>query len=164
MCPSNGDEAAVQAFIAEHTDTVGTALNGATLPEGVLTCNAERVTCEANLTTCEAQPLSQPLTTGEVTAYGTGSDGDLQLGASRSYTDNGDGTITDNTTGLMWEKKSDDSSIHDKDNTYTWGMTSSPFTMNGTMVTTFLAALNAGSGFAGTPTGGFPIDSSWRVS
>ncbi|MEB2286091.1 MAG: DUF1566 domain-containing protein, partial [Myxococcales bacterium] len=50
---------------------------------------------------------------------------------------------------LMWEKKSDDGSIHDKDNTYTWGMTSSPYTMNGTMVTAFLAALNSGGGFAG---------------
>ena len=64
---------------------------------------------------------AQPLKTGQTTAYGTGSDGDLQKGASRSFTDNGDGTITDNTTGLMWEKKSDDGSIHDKDNTYTWG-------------------------------------------
>jgi len=33
---------------------------------------------------------------------------------------NGDGTITDNATGLIWEKLTDDSSIHDKDNTYTW--------------------------------------------
>src|SRR5262249_14254584 len=33
--------------------------------------------------------------------------------------------------------------------TYTWGMISSPYTMNGTMVTTFLAALNSGGGFAG---------------
>jgi hypothetical protein len=90
-----------------------------------------------------------PLKTGQTTAYSTGSDGDLQKGASQSFTDNGDGTITDNTTGLMWEKKSDDGSIHDWDNTYTWGMSSSPFTMNGTMVTTFLAALNAGGGFAG---------------
>jgi hypothetical protein len=37
-----------------------------------------------------------------------------------SYTDNGDGTITDDNTGLQWEKKSDDGSIHDKDTTYTW--------------------------------------------
>jgi hypothetical protein len=66
------------------------------------------------------------LKTGQTTAYGTGSDGDLQKGTARSYTDNGDGTITDNVTGLMWEKKSDDGGIHDKDNMYTWGMTSSP--------------------------------------
>ena len=85
----------------------------------------------------------------QTTTYGTGSDGDLQKGAARSFTDNGDGTITDNMTGLMWEKKSDDGTIHDKDNTYTWGLTSSPYTMNGTMVTTFLAALNGGGGFAG---------------
>jgi len=87
------------------------------------------------------------LETGQTTAYGTGSDGDLQKGAARSYTDNGDGTITDNVTALMWEKKSDDGSIHDKDDTYTWTMTYP--TMNGTMVTTFLASLNAGGGFAG---------------
>jgi hypothetical protein len=91
---------------------------------------------------------------GQTTAYGTGSDGDVQAGATLSYTDNGDGTVTDNNTGLMWEKKSDDGSIHDKDNVYTWGMTSSPYTMNGTMVTTFLNTLNdvAGGGascFAG---------------
>lgn len=90
-----------------------------------------------------------PLRTGQTTDYGTGSDGAVQKGATRSFTDNGNGTITDITTGLMWEKKSDDGSIHDKDNTYTWGSTSNPYPMNGTMVATFLAALNAGSGFAG---------------
>jgi hypothetical protein len=36
----------------------------------------------------------------------------------RSYTDNLDRTITDNGTGLMWEKLTDDGTIHDKDNTY----------------------------------------------
>lgn len=92
---------------------------------------------------------AQPLKTGQTTAYGAGSDGDLRKGISSSFTDNGDGTVTDNMTGLMWEKKSDDAGIHDKDNTYTWGMTSSPYTMNGTIVTTFLAALNGDGGFAG---------------
>ena len=86
---------------------------------------------------------------GQTTSYGTGSDGAVQAGTALSYTDNGNGTITDNVTGLMWEKKDDSGGIHDKDNGYTWGMTSSPYTMNGTMVTTFLANLNAGGGFAG---------------
>jgi hypothetical protein len=36
------------------------------------------------------------------------------------YADNGDGTVTDSRTGLMWEKNSDDDSIHDKDNLYDW--------------------------------------------
>lgn len=56
----------------------------------------------------------------EIDCEGTGQDGDFQLGASRSFTDNGDGTITDDVTGLVWEKMTDDGSIHDKDSTWTW--------------------------------------------
>jgi len=86
---------------------------------------------------------------GQTTSYGPGSDGDVQAGATLSYKDNGDGTITDNNTGLMWEKKDESSGIHDKDNTYTWGMPDPPYTMNGTMVTEFLATLNTSPCFAG---------------
>ncbi len=39
---------------------------------------------------------------------------------SQTYTDNGNGTVTDNLTGLMWEQKTDDGGSGDKDNTYTW--------------------------------------------
>jgi hypothetical protein len=49
---------------------------------------------------------------------GMGQDGDIQAGAPVSYTDNSDGTITDNNTKLMWEKKDDSGGIHDKDNAY----------------------------------------------
>jgi len=60
---------------------------------------------------------------------GTGQDGDIQAGADLSYTDNGDGTIRDNVTGLMWEKKDNNNvgGIHDKDNTYTWSQAFSVF-------------------------------------
>lgn len=58
--------------------------------------------------------------TGVIPCPGTGQDGDIQAGAALAYTDNGDGTITDDNTGLMWEKLSDDGSIHDKDTNYTW--------------------------------------------
>jgi len=51
---------------------------------------------------------------------GSGQDGNLQRGAALAYVDNGNGTITDVNTGLMWEKLSDDGTIHDWDNTYTW--------------------------------------------
>jgi hypothetical protein len=37
-----------------------------------------------------------------------------------SYTNNLDGTVTDNVTGLMWEQKTDDGGPQDKDNVYTW--------------------------------------------
>jgi hypothetical protein len=37
-----------------------------------------------------------------------------------SYIDNGDSTVTDIVTGLMWEQKTDDGGSRDKDITYTW--------------------------------------------
>jgi hypothetical protein len=93
--------------------------------------------------------IAQRLKTGQTTSYGPGSDGDVRAGVARQYVDNGDGTITDTETGLMWEKKDRSGGIHDWNNWYTWGMTSAPYTMNGTMVTTFLAALNTAPCFAG---------------
>ncbi|MDX1958500.1 MAG: DUF1566 domain-containing protein [Leptospiraceae bacterium] len=45
-----------------------------------------------------------PLKTGQTTSYEAGDDGATQLGVERSYTDNGDGTVTDNATGLFWQK------------------------------------------------------------
>jgi hypothetical protein len=57
---------------------------------------------------------SAVLKTGETLCYdiagdptdcaGTGEDGEHQSGQATSYTDNGNGTITDNATGLMWQK------------------------------------------------------------
>lgn len=43
----------------------------------------------------------------QIPCTGTNQDGDLQNGVTLSYTDNTDGTITDNATGLMWQKCSD---------------------------------------------------------
>jgi hypothetical protein len=44
---------------------------------------------------------------GEIPCAGTGQDGEIQAGVARpdpGFTDHGDGTITDNLTGLMWTK------------------------------------------------------------
>jgi len=113
-------------------------------------CPAQLATCRDELADCRAQPGGQRFpASGQTTAYGPGSDGDVQAGAALSYTDNADGTITDNNTGLMWEKKDDSGGIHDVDNGYTWGTTSQPYTMNGTMVTELLATLNRPPCFAG---------------
>jgi hypothetical protein len=38
-----------------------------------------------------------------ISCAGTGQDGEYQMGYSR-FTDHGDGTVTDNRTGLMWTK------------------------------------------------------------
>lgn len=61
-----------------------------------------------------------------IACAGTGQDGELQKGVARSYKDNGDGTITENTTRLMWEKLCDDDVnplcpvINDVDIGYSW--------------------------------------------
>ena len=99
--------------------------------------------------TCTLEPSHQVVATGQTTCWntagsiiacaGTGHDGETQFGAALSYVDNGDGTITDVNTGLMWEKLSDDGSIHDKDTTYTWD---NAFAVK-------IATLNSGGGFAG---------------
>lgn len=93
-------------------------------------CDDGLVTCNADLTNCLALPDAAPPATGQATCYdagnalvacaGTGQDGELQAGSPRQYLDNGDGTISDLATGLMWEKLVDDGSVHDKDNGYTW--------------------------------------------
>ena len=74
-------------------------------------------------------------------ANGTGSTCDAPR-----FTDNGDGTVTDRLTGLQWEKKTDDASVHDKDDRYPLSATGTA--ADGTAFTTFLTALNAAC-FAG---------------
>ncbi len=56
-----------------------------------------------------------------------GQDGDTQYGRPLEYTDNGDGTVTDEVTGLMWEKLCDEDPAgvicpadHDVDSNYSW--------------------------------------------
>jgi len=58
--------------------------------------------------------------TGQTTSFRPGDDGAIQAGAPLEFEDNGDGTITDANTHLMWEKNSADGSIHDKDEFHTW--------------------------------------------
>ena len=74
-------------------------------------------------------------------------DGFVRAGGALSYQDNGDGTITDLNTGLMWEKKSLDGSDHDATKTFVW---SSPVTDT---VWDWIDAINTevgnGIGFAG---------------
>ncbi|MBP1685708.1 MAG: hypothetical protein H6Q33_1851 [Deltaproteobacteria bacterium] len=119
--------------------------------DGAVTVDEVLTAVNHALTSCSDDGICRPErlpASGQTTAYGAGSDGDVRAGATLAYTDNGDGTITDHNTGLTWEKKDDSGGIHDKDNVYTWGMGFPPFTMNGTMVTEFLATLNTQPCFA----------------
>jgi hypothetical protein len=141
----------------KRTSHIGTMATAAlALAWGASGCCATKLKhCNSDLAACEKTPKGQVLRTGQTTCYdasgasipcaGTGQDGEMQKGLAQTYVDNGDGTITDLNTGLMWEKKSDDGSIHDQDDLYTWWDAFS----------VLIAALNQGSGFAG--------HTDWRV-
>ena len=83
-------------------------------------------------------------------------------GIACRYLDNGDMTVTDLTTGLMWEKKDDGGGLHDKDNTYTWSSTDS--SADGTLFHSFLAPLNGGTSADGLVTSScFANYCDWRL-
>jgi hypothetical protein len=101
-CPANGDQMAISSRVAAQTDLLTLLLSGGT-------------------------PVGCPLpATGQTTSYTSGDDGHVQAGAALSYLDNGDGTITDLNTGLMWEKKSNDGGIHHLWNDYCWDPAACP--------------------------------------
>lgn len=64
-------------------------------------------------------------------------------------------TIKDNLTGLVWEKKTDDATIHDKDNQYSWSTPAFP-PANGTVFTSFIDTLN-------NPVSCFTGQCDWRL-
>jgi hypothetical protein len=112
-----------------------------------------------NSATCETEGFA-----GGPLACGTGCVFDTSGCYASRFVDNGDGTITDNQMGLMWEKKSDDGSVHDVDNTYKWNTTAGGTTPNGTAFTDFLGALNnCASGNGVKVTGGFASHCDWRL-
>jgi hypothetical protein len=159
----NGDG---QVTIDEILTTVNRALSECR-DDGV--CDASVAGCNANLSTCNASLSDTQATltgcqqdlqtcqqsaqrfpaTGQTTCWagdgtaidcsGTGQDGEVQAGGALAFVDNGDGTITDLNTHLMWEKKSDDGSLHDWNDGYLWA----------DALGTFIPDLNAGDGFAG---------------
>ena len=95
-----------------------------TLSDGVSTIDVALANC-----TPTPEP-TEVLKTGQTTCYnaagtvvscaGTGQDGELQKGTARSYTSNADGTVTDNSTGLVWEKLTNDATIHNVNDFHTW--------------------------------------------
>lgn len=84
-------------------------------------------------------------------------------GTSCRWLDVGDGTATDLSTGLQWELKTDDGSVHDKDNVYTWSSAIDGRTPNGTAFTEFLHELDGGITPAGVATPCFAGKCDWRL-
>ena len=94
-----------------------------------------------------------------------------QVAHAQRFTDNGDGTVTDHQTGLIWEKKTPAGSggVHDVNNKYTWcasGDTGCPSPSNladGTVFTVLLWTLNNGDREGNSPTGCFANHCDWRL-
>ena len=72
------------------------------------TCATDLGTCATNLAACQPQANFAPVQqTGQTTTYAGGDDGELRAGVpppNPQFTDNLDGTVTDNRSGLIWLK------------------------------------------------------------
>ena len=207
-CPTESDEAAIQARMTDDADDIVTLLGGGTpascgdgvknltedcddLDLGGLTCEA--VGFESGTLTCS--PGCGLDVSGCVSTCGNGTIegseecdfgdldgatcpdegflfGTLACGAGCLFDPNGctntrfvdpnDGTIIDNQTGLVWEKKTDDGSIHDLDDFYHWSATSTA--PDGPAFTVFLGTLNNGTSGPGTTSEGcFADHCDWRL-
>jgi hypothetical protein len=78
------------------------------------------------------------------------------------YAPNGDGTVIDYDTGLQWEQKTTDATVHDEQNEFDWSSTLGR--PDGTVFTDFLGALNAATSSDGTTSGGcFADHCDWRL-
>lgn len=169
VCPDAPLTAAdFQTVIDAHTDNIATGLT-----DGGLTYCGNGIIDFAE--TCDQNNLDGQSCQSLGFAFGSlACGGGCVLDTSRCYSpprlsDNGDGTITDHETGLMWEKKADLDGVpiactsagvcpdpHDADNVYTWTDSETPTELpTGTAFTVFLAQLNASGGFAG--------HSDWRL-
>ncbi len=107
--------------------------------------------------TCQVPFPNALPATGQTTAYQADrkdspgpvdvpDDGIVQAGRALSYVDNGDGTITDLNTGLMWEKKIPGMGLHQPGKIYSWSYSNFEET-----IWDWLDEVNAegGTGFAG---------------
>ncbi len=121
-CPTLGDVGNIEDQITTDTDVLVALLAGTTASECGSICGDAVVEgaedCDVgtlNGESCVTQGFA-----GGTLACATGCTFDTSGCYAARFEDNGDGTVTDHQTGLMWEKKTDDSSIHDKDNFYDW--------------------------------------------
>jgi hypothetical protein len=153
VCPTEGDQAGIDARISENAGDIVTLVTGGTPTCGNLAVDSGEQCDGADLNGADCTMLGfaggalgcrlscyydtsgctggagfalfvgiDPMVgkTGQTAFWGPGSDGDIEPGRSLDYVDNGDGTITDLSTGLMWEKKDDSDGIHGQKFSYQW--------------------------------------------
>jgi len=102
--------------------------------------------------------------TGQTATYATGDDGTLQKGValpSPRFTDNSNGTVTDNLTGLIWLKNANcintNNSSFDNDSTAGDGMVTWQHALD------FVAGLNAGTYSCGDTSNSGSHQTDWRL-
>jgi Protein of unknown function (DUF1566) len=115
-----GNKAAKQATIVWETGNVGQTTKGGSfsftgivpadcvgqLSIGTDAINVALANCASPLlATGQTTPVPANKDDGIVQPVPVDDDGTLKLGTPLRYRDNGDGTVTDLNTGLMWEKK-----------------------------------------------------------
>lgn len=135
-------------------------LNG----DGAVTVNEILVAVNSALNGCAlpspTPPASgSPTRTAKATATATRTTTPTPL---PRFVDNGNGTVSDSTTGLTWAKQSDDGGITDKDNLYTWTATHPDGRPTGTLFLTYLPWLNNGN-FGGHRDWRIPTDVELRT-
>jgi hypothetical protein len=129
------------------------------------TCNASLNDCNSDLSATDAQLITCKNALAGVCIPNASAD--------PRFVDNADGTVTDKTTCLMWEKKNgvgggqDFDNPHDVDNGYQWSSTGTA--ADGSAFTDFLVKLNAPAGAGSssatgpTVTGCFAQHCDWRL-
>jgi len=159
-CPGDHDEDG-EVTIAELIRAVNRALTGCPVrtigppptstPTGATATPTESPDSTANITdtptntptdtaTVTGTPTGTPTATASDTPSPTPTD-TVTPGGDR-FVDNGDGTISDTQTGLMWEKKSWDGTIHEHFDFYRWSAEFGSETPDGSVFTEFLLRLN----------------------
>ncbi len=141
-CPVMGDVKDVEALVDTCVDDWAATIAGTPPPP----CAGTQFPASGQTT-----PYTADKNDGIAGAVAVPDDGTLEAGATLSYTDNGL-TVTDNNTGLEWEKKTSlDSTtnfanLHDADNYYHWSGNGSQET-----IWDWIEDVNAegGTGYAG---------------
>jgi hypothetical protein len=150
--PECGDGVKNDGEQCDATDLGNSTCKSLGFVDGTLSCTSG---CAFNFGECEPFRLSR---TGQTISYTAekndgivGSvtvqdDGAVTAGRALSFVDNGDGTITDLNTGLMWEKKDRAGGLHFVANSYHWSGNGAQ-----TTIWDWLDAVNSenGTGFAG---------------
>ncbi|MDX1959641.1 MAG: DUF1566 domain-containing protein [Leptospiraceae bacterium] len=103
-CTTNGTDptSTTPAWTQTHIWFIaGLDIKCATFVNGILSGSIQTFTYSYSVQE-SGQTLCYNGVGGTISCVGTGQDGEFSNGVARTYTDNGDGTITDNTTSLVW--------------------------------------------------------------